>query len=580
MSRAALRGLVAFAVLVVVAAAAWLLRGAERPGGPVSAAATLVPAASPAALWSAPLGDVADQLETVAGRLEGSGGLAEAAGVWLGIGRLDRAHLAHAGLRPEAGVAACVFDGALWLLVPAVSDQGAALLAKILGHRGVTLVARGERRWRSNDPSVHVWHEADGTWVARALLPTRWAAQIGAAPGASNTPGSAVAPAPAAADGAAAAAQANVVRPGETRGDAAEGDAAADAALQRWRDAPRRSDAAGPALQGVWTLATGDGLRPALRSALGPATLLFGRAVDAIEAVELQVTGLADAPHIALRARLPAGLAKELASYHQGFGAEAAGVDLGALLPDEVALQLRGRLNPALLDMIPSMLRDRLLPRELLGRLDPALATVDARALVIEAWNGELGGGLLGVADDLVPSPRLLAEPSGLLGSLGGYVVIGLRDQAARERLQSAIEQAFAAAGSPGEPVRLGAGSGTTWPKASPPRTLLGAGHGLLLLMGDGELARWQRVADKKLPSAADVAAGALERDLLVGRDAWWAAGIAVGRIVRAARRRGIPEHFVRMIASIAAANARLDLDDRGIAVDLVVRPRIDKDAP
>ena len=560
-------GLAALLLLLVAAVALWFIRSAEGPSGPVSNAASLVPASSPAALWTAPLGDVADELALVGGRLEGSGGLAEAAGVWLGIGRLDRAHLAQAGLRPEAGVAGCVFDGAFWVLVPAVSEAGATLLGRTLGHRGVTLVPRGPRAWRSAEPSVHVWHEPDGTWVARAPLPADWASQVGAGGGTKGA--------------AAAKAEAAAVKAGESAaaGDAAR-DAAADAALQRWRGAPRRQDAIGPALQGVWTLGAGDGLRPALRSALGPATLLFGRAVDAIEAIELRVTGLGDAPKVALLATMPASLAKELASYHQAFGEAAAGVDLGALLPDELALLLRGRLNPALLDMIPSILRDRLLPRDLLGRVDPALATVDARALLIEAWNGELAFGLLGVADDLVPSARLLSEPTTLLRSVGGFAMIGLRDESARMRLQAALERAFADAGAPGEAVSLAGYAGQTWPSATPPRTLLGAGHGLVLLVGDGELARWQRVAAKKLPSAADVAAGALERDLLLGRDAWWAAGMTVGRIVRAARRRGIPEHFVRMISSIAAANARLSLDERGISLDLVVRPRAIEESP
>ncbi len=571
-------------LLLVVAVAIATTRGLRVAaiGAPV-AASTLIPEDAPAYAYCASLGALADDLRQLGAQLEGSGGLSEAAGVALGLPQLDREALTAVGLRPDVGIAAFASAGELWLALPSITQAGVVHIRRTLERRGLGLVEAAPRHFRNADANIDLRWLEDGALILRTPLPAAWAnalGMVGAARGG---------PAGAAANGTAASgATAN----GEAANGAAGGVAGAepmrlrpfDEAIAAWQQSKRLPARVATGLHAEVRLGANDALRPRLRAAIGPASLLFGRAVDAVAGARRDGDGLSAAPHVRLTLQLPAGLGRELGAYHQDFLAGGQAVDLGALLPDEVALLLRGRVNPALLDMVPAMLRDRLLPKELLGRLDPALAAVDARALLIEALDGQLFGGLLGVDDSVALGPKLNADLASQLPAVGAFVGVGLRSAEARAALQRAIEAALAAAGRAGSPVTLGAFTGHSYagsqPHESPETTLLGGGRALLVLVGAGEHERWQRVAAGKMPSAASAAASAQERAVLQGQGTWWAASSTLGRVVRAARRRGVPEHFVRMIASVAAVSAGLKLGEEGLTFELVLRPRGDGAAP
>jgi hypothetical protein len=247
-------------------------------------------------------------------------------------------------------------------------------------------------------------------------------------------------------------------------------------------------------------------------------------------------------------------------------------LDLGALLPDELALWGRARINPALLDLVPGFLRQRLLPADLLGRLHPALAGVDAQRLLIAPWDGQLGGGLLGLDDDVALDPRRL-DPAALSRGASGFAFVGLRDAAAARALVGAVGAALAAADLAPTPAQLGAATGLRLP-TRPPATLLAVGAGALVVVGRGEWERLERVARGRLPAIAAHAAPGLERALVRGDGLWLGLGSTTGRLARAARRRGVPEHFVRMVASVAAATARLGLDGEGLLLEASLRPQ------
>ncbi len=562
-------------LLLVIAVAIAATRGLQVAviSAP-AAASTLIPEDAPAYAHSATLGALADDLQQLGAQFEGSGGLSEAAGVALGLQRLDRDALVAVGLRPDAGVAAFVYDGAFWLALPGVGEAGVAHIRRTLERRGLGLGEAAPGHFRNAAANIDLHWLAGGALVLRAPLPQAWARALG-----EGTADRAV-------EAGAAAGTAAGNPAGAAAGTATESDPVAGPAplrpfsdaLAAWQQSKRLPARAATGLHAEVRLGAGDALRPRLRAALGPAALLFGRAVDAIAGARFDLDGLGAAPHLRLSLQVPEGLGRELGAYHQDFLAATEAVDLGALLPDEVALLVRGRINPALLDMLPTMLRDRLLPKELLGRLDPALATVDARALLVEALDGQVFGGLLGIDDGLALGPQLGADVAALLPAVGAFVGVGLRSAEARAALQQAIEAALAVAGRAGSPVTLGAFQGRaypgTQPHESPETTLLGSGRALLVLVGAGERERWQRVAAGKLPSAAAAAASSQERAVLQGQGAWWAVSSTLGRVVRAARRRGVPEHFVRMIASVSAVSAGLRMGEDGITVELVLRPR------
>ena len=96
----------------------------------------------------------------------------------------------------------------------------------------------------------------------------------------------------------------------------------------------------------------------------------------------------------------------------------------------------------------------------------------------------------------------------------------------------------------------------------------------LLLISGKGELARFRRTAQGKFPSLAKVAATPMEKAMAADSIGWIGMASTTGRIARAARRRGVPDAFVRMVRGVASVTAGVQLDADGIAAEVQLRPR------
>jgi hypothetical protein len=553
------RGLILIAVVVAIAVAVVVSNHDDRPGFSASSVIALVPTDAQAVLETATLGRLGSDLTSLARQLEGSGAIMEAAGALLGLPRLDAAALTAAGIDAKGALVAFVADGAVFVGISGVHDAGVAHFVATLNREGVAVVATPGHvdRWTVGTIGASLRRVGRDVLLARLPLPADIRAALGAT-------GLAAMP------------------------DDATSTVAIDAAWVRWREAPK-GDRAESALQSqpgvaarlTLALGAGDTLRPRLRSSLGPAALLFGRVADQIEGISVELSDVASSPRLSVRFALPQGLAKELANYHQAFLSEARALDLGEQLPDEVALWARVRLNPALLEMVPGFLRERLLPANLLGRLDPALATVDARTLLLDTWDGQVAAGLLGVDDAyVVDAPGLQRGNAQALADLAEhaavFLAIGLRDATARQRLQAAVVAAYEAAGRSTRPFEEGALKGVVV-EGKRPITLIGTSAGLVVVVGDGEHERWVRVARGRLPTLGAAASTSLERELVAGQQLWIGAGSTTGRVVRAARRRGMPEHFVRMLASVRALTGRVAFGDGGLVLTMQLSPRAEE---
>lgn len=549
---------IAALVLVAAAVGAYIVRSGGVDS--VADAASIVPADASAVALVAPYGEVADGLSRLAARLDGSEGVLEALGVALGLQRFDRPSLQAAGLQAEGNGAVFLWRDHLWMALTGVQPAGRLHVVATLRQRGVTVTEAGPGAWTLTRLgwTAQLWAVEPGWLIGRWPVDAEIAAALGTA------------------------APANGARAGDAT-VAAPPRPAADVDLSALRAATpaKRRLEAGETLRVSVPLAQGDALRPALRQAIGPAGLLFGRIVDNIQGTELRLSLAGEAPSLTILLRLPEAIAKEFAAYHQDFVPDERALDAGAVLPDEVAFWLRLRLNPALLGMIPGFLRTRLLPPTLLGRLHPALEKVDAQTLLLDALDGQLGVGLLGVDDRVTIGPGLLASVLGgrvaaLQDGVGTFAFVGLRDAAAATRLVQACHDALVEGEQALQPRALGAGKGFVVPadatRHQPEVTVLAIGAAVWIVSGVGEFERFERAAAGRFPTLGKAAVGALEREVATGKQLWLAAGSTTGRIVRAARRRGVPEHFVRMIPPAATTRLRLSNDGVGLAIE--VRPQ------
>lgn len=497
-----------------------------------------VPAAVDQLLWADSLGGAAAGVRRIAGQLRGAEGIADAAAMLAGLSGLESPQLREVGLRPDAGVAVYRYDGAFWGVTQVSGRRGAEHILGVLERRGhvvepIAPLDPGAAWWRISargkpgDVRIHARLRGD-------LFLLRWRLS----------------------------AQAD---------DPAQ-------ALQRWQEAPRMTaEALGGRpgqLHGNFTLDRALGLQQAARRAMGSATLLFGRLVDRFERAQLDLSLDGPQPTVALALKTAPAGAKDVADYHQGFLAEKEGLlQLGDLLPDEVALLARGRVNPALLDMVPRIVRDRLIPASLLGQVHPALAGLDVRSALIEQLDGQLAAGLLGVDDQAPPDPRSWPV-RGLRKTVGGFVALSLKtDRAARDLLERA-ETLLKEGGAAPQRVVLGAFSGFSVDVEPAPWGLLRRDRALVWISGKGELARFERTAKGVFPSLGKAADSPLERDVLAGRGHWVGAMATTGRVVRSLRRRGVPDHFVSMVASVAALSATLALEPDGALLTLQLRPK------
>ncbi len=507
-----------------------------------------VPTSAEQIIWLDELGDVVDGLSDLGRQIRGAEGLSEAGALLIGMPRLDRATLSEVGLDPSAGVVVWQHERALWISTRVANDGGAEHVVDVLrrrGHivqplnadsgpgRGWSVAARGDE----SDLRARL------RLVGRNLL-VRWYLPL---PG-KGTP------------------------VGHT------------AALQAYDSAPRMAEAAMKAAGGQvhlrLRLTPELGFHKAARRAIGPAGLLFGRLVDGLQRAEVDLYLSGGPPRLAVRLLSPAAATKAVADYHQGFLPEGTpALDLGQLLPDEVAALARVRLNPALLGMVPNVLRNRVLPASILSQLHRSLSALDAHALLVDQLDGQVAVGLLGVDDAAPADPRTWSR-RGFRRTVGAFVAASLRSDQAARNLIDRMRAVLAETGAKLASRTLGAFAGFTIGDPSVPWTLLRRGRSLIWISGAGELERFERVARGRFNTLAKSAGTDLEREVAAGGDHWVGALVTTGRLSRSMRRRGIPAHFVRMVASVAAVAATLSLRSDGLVLEVTLRPRRPVGAP
>ena len=515
-------------VLIVLAGAgfaigAWLTwRHEHLPAVPV---AQQVPQQADAVVWLDRLDAATRGMRRLTDRVPGARGIRDALQVLVDVDLMDREAVAKVGLRPDAGVALFRWRGVLWLALPVASEDGAQHILTVLKRRGYTCV--GQNPWRIMDrQDVHAqvaeMRLSDGT----ALLQWPIAAK----------------PATFAEYDAAPKRQALTANPGELH-----------AQLQVAADGPELA---------------------AIHGLLGPANLVLGGLVDRIERLDADVQ--LDAAEPALHARLASkpGALTDIADYHVRFLQEAPGalLDLGQLLPDETPLLLRARLNPAILGLVPQVLRDALLPAAALGAWHPSLNGVDFQRSVLQAWDGQIAVALLGVADDLPLDPNVWTQRS-WRKDLRFALAFSTHTDTEADTLQQTVRAAVETSVDKPTPAQFRDWGGFAIANPDAPWWLLRHGRHVVLLSGRGEGEDLERIATGKFPDLRTAATAPIEKSLLDGAGRWAGALVETPRLARALRRRGVPDYAVKLLAAVQSVAVAVSLDADALTLDVQVRP-------
>ena len=493
-------------------------------------------------MWVDQIAGVVTGLNRIATTIRGAERLPEAAALLVGLPRFDRSALAEAGFEPDVGLVAWQSGGDVWCATRLRHDRAVEHVAEGLRKRGhavtpLTPPPTAGQWWQVGVRSAPDRRQAEMRLLDGVLL-LRW-------------------------------------RLGESIGDVAPPTVADFTAYDTADRLPVEALKAARGqiharLQSLATL----GFQKAARHAVGPAVMLFGRLIDGLQRAEIDVDVGAEAQAVAVRLRSAPDATKAAADYHQNFLPEGTPrLDLGGLLPDEVALLLRARLNPALLAMIPAVLLSRLLPSSSLAYVHPTLAALDAHTLLIEQLDGQVAVGLLGVDDEASADPRVWME-RGLRRTVGGFVAASLRSDQAAIALLERSRKVLSEAGVALSNRELAGHAGFTVNVGHAPWSLLRKGRGVIWVSGKGEIERFERVARGRFPNLATAAASELERQVASGGDQWLGGLVTTGRIARSMRRRGVPAHFVRMVAGVGSLATTLRLRADGVDFDVALRPR------
>lgn len=533
------RVLAAVALLAALAAGAWLVLQPNGSSHTDFDAAAYVPADVVAVAWAGSLGAIADGLTGIAGRVRGSEGVAEAAKLLLDVPSLDVDGLRSVGLLPELGVVAFGWHDTYWLVAPLSSSAGAAHLLGLLRRRGHSIVEFAQRDtlqvWEIKDRADtrvvgHLWLN-EGVAVARVvpLSPPKGVTPVAADP------------------------------------------ADYDAWLAAKRLPTASLDTDGGALSARWNITRDDPLRRRLRRSLGPASLLFGRYVGSFNKVRADLDLQPAKPSLHLRLHGSKEQAAEIHRYHHAFITDdKALLDIGDVLPDEVTALARLRVNPKLVAMVSGLLG--MAGGIDLGLVDPKLRSLDMRGLLLNPFDGQLAVALLGVSDDATPDLRRW-RGDGWRKMAGVAVVMALTTDTAASHLLDRVRQRLVDDKAGFRELKLGNWSGVQRKGGKTSWSLLKRGRGVLWILGDGELQRFERVAAGRFSSLGKTLNGALETASVTGKGQWLSLLVTTGRSVRSARRRGIPDSITAMVASIAAVAIGVELHEDGASIRLSVRP-------
>jgi len=511
---------------------------------------TWVPEDAGELLWTADLARLAQGINGLTARIPGAQGARDVVQLLAGVDLLDAEALQEAGFRQDSGVVAFRWRNGAWLVLPVVDRRGAEHVVELLRRRGYSPVQqplpahRAVAHWSlgartdAAREAVHIWQLPDAVIV-------RW------------TPGSA-----------------GAQTPPEPSGQA----------WSHWLAARRLGKRGLPSPPGelhVRIDLSPDGpVIAAMHDALGPGNLLLGGLVDRFVRVQADLELVAAVPSLRVHLRTAPGAAADVAAFHAGFLGEVPGtlLDLGDLLPDETAVLLRVRANPSLWNRIPSGLRDRVLPASLLGALHPALVGVDARSALVAAMDGQVAAGLLSIADSVPLDPRAWQEVD-WRKSLGAFAAVMLTSDVAAQTFVQQCRTALETSADRPVTVQIGAWSGFSVAGPEAPWLLLRNNRSVALLSGQGVAEDLQRIAAHRFPNLAAAAHGAVETDLVAGRRFWLGALATTPRTVRSLRRRGVPDHFLQMLASLSAVSVAVQLAPDGVEASAERRPNADDES-
>ncbi len=525
-------------VVIVAVSCAWWLKSPDNVSKIAFDPAVQVPAQANQIAWADSLHNIASGLATLANKVRGSEGLQEATRLLLAVRSLDDEGLSEIGLVADQGVAGFSWRDGNWIVLPVSSEVGASHLVELLGRRGhqvTELPARDSlRTWRIHTRAKdrvlgHLWL-VDQLVIARtksAPLPTD-ATPIAAAP----------------------------------------------EEVDEWLTSKRMKPGALVSkgeLNVRWNFTKRDPLLSKLRRALGPAALLFGRYVASFKSAQASLSLRAPGPALNVRLYAPKEQASEVRRYHFGFiENDAALLNLADVLPDEVIAIVRSRIHPNLVSMAAGLLK--MAGGVNLGIIDPSLRSLDADALLLEPFDGQLAVALLGVSDEATPDIRQW-RGGGWRRQAGVAIAMAMTTDTAANLLVERVRQRLSEDGAGFKTTTLGNWTGLTRKGGQSSWSLVRHKRGVLWILGDGELQRFERVTSGRFPSLGKVVQGALERSVVDGKGQWISALLTTGRAVRSARRRGIPNSITAMVASVAALAAGIELHDDGVSVRLTLRP-------
>ncbi len=534
-SWAAMAGLAALATV----AALWWWRPAPALA-PFQPAAWL-PASAEMVAWCEPAGDVAARFDHLSQSVAGLRGVWDAVQLATGVDWRSAAAVAKAGLRSDAGLAACWWHDAAWVTVPIDGQRGADHVLEQLRRRGYGVgaaeaVAAGQ-----------LWRIGAREGAADRLQ--LWQGQ-----------------------------EAVVLRLPQ------EGTPTGDSALefQAFLAAPRRAslDERPGVLHLRWnwrpaaaaaTSASAAKVQAALHRALGPADLLVGGILDRIEGLDADVELGPQGLGAQVDLRSAPGKLADVAAYHSGFISDAAALSVSELLPDETPLLATLRLNPALWQSLPQLVQDAALPSHALQVLHPSLSGVDARQ-ALGAWDGQVALALLAVADSVPLDPRAW-EKLWWRTALRPVVAVSLRSDVQARELQDRLRQAIDTSAERAESASYGDWTGFAVPGPGAPWLLLRRGRALAMVSGLGSADDLRRVGEGKYASLAKTAQGSQETAILAGKKYWAGSLLHTPRVVRSLRRRGVPDYATQLLAAIDSVAVSVELTPDRLSLHLGLRP-------
>ena len=569
-----------------VATAAWLWLPKQLLA-PWTAAPWLADDAD-AAVWLGGLDRTGVALAALTQQVEGAKGLLQAADLALGVDLTKPETLTKAGLRPDAGLVALRRAGVSWVVLPVSDRRGVQHLLARLAQRGYAATPgtaeQDQERWAIADRQdakrtvATVWYLPPPRSVALLYWPDGPPVVSASAPPAAEPTKAAEPAGPEAAQAALSALLA--AKPA----DPAKLEAiAATAGLARLPDSAP--------IRGWWRIAKADPLRMQVANLIGPASLVFGSVIDRVDRVVLvgELAGPAPRLSLALQAGEPAakpedGKLADMVTYWWNFLPEVRGamLDLADLLPDETPLLVRARLNPGMLSLVPDAIKSQILPSSALVALHPALSAVDVWSQLIQVWDGQIAGGLLAVADSVPLDPA--AWPSlWWRTALRPWVAVALKTDRDAQLLLERVTAALDAAKTMGTltetvaPAQFRDWTGIVVSGPDAPWWLLRKDRRVAFVSGQGTEDDLRRVASGRLPDLASaikvLPATALLPGLVRGEGQWLGVAVQTPRVVRALRRRGVPDYATQLLASVASVSTQVRLTPDALWIDAELRP-------